>query len=257
MRPTGNGVRYGSARPSIPDILEPWRIRRQVPSAELRACCSALSGVHSRIEPLGSPAAKCYPGQNSSCPRRSWPCASEGPPRMGKRPFSRYAPDSAGGAGSRRASWSAARSCPRFRERFEPPRKGSLAGMTPSFSCKFHFVFDLPLDVGCPGACARCAKAASTMPSASPTIVMKKSAGMIQLPCCCPLRHYSDKGVAVEFGKLRWPLGLTGYPKIAGAARAAPVFLDHCDAVVAASASSTTRCTNCSLATTGFDITKG
>jgi hypothetical protein len=40
-----------------------------------------LSAVHSRSEPLGSPAAKCHPGQNSSFPRQSRPCASRGPSR--------------------------------------------------------------------------------------------------------------------------------------------------------------------------------
>jgi hypothetical protein len=52
-----------------------------LPSAHIGACCSVLSGVHSRTERLGLPAAKCHPGQNSSCPKRSRPCASRGPSR--------------------------------------------------------------------------------------------------------------------------------------------------------------------------------
>src|SRR5262245_30461176 len=56
-------------------------LQHNLPSADIGACGSAFSGVHSRTEPLESPGAKCHPGQNSPCPRRSRPCASRGPSR--------------------------------------------------------------------------------------------------------------------------------------------------------------------------------
>src|SRR5262245_46478903 len=56
-------------------------LQHNLPSAVIGPCASAFSGVHSRAEPLEAPGAKCHPGQNWPCPRRSRPCASRGPSR--------------------------------------------------------------------------------------------------------------------------------------------------------------------------------